>query len=235
MDSGAIRLSSGDMFVLSRQTLLNPAVLETQSLPKRIFGRVMVWPRREADLALWARLIFEVQILRFCLPLIPFIAAMLIWPGLALPIAQAPVPMLILIGFVEMKVLRQSEASRMAQITEDEYARALDLLRFRGQDLLRAWVVKRDLRAGTVRLVIEQSEMARIAPLTLVSIQFDQPKPHVVELTAEERQALQDELFADGLSERDLQRANQRDQQFLREITFEAKSASAYSRLKAVM
>ena len=93
------------MFIVTPTTLLNSAALETRQVPKRMLGRIAVIPRRGASLGLCARLLFETQILRYLLPLVPFVIAMLVWPRLALPIAQAPVPKVLVIALVEMKVL----------------------------------------------------------------------------------------------------------------------------------
>ncbi|MGD1883671.1 MAG: hypothetical protein ACFB11_15350 [Paracoccaceae bacterium] len=223
------------MFVLTRNTLLNPGALDTVNLPKRVLGRVMIWPRRGASGAFWARLIFEVQPLRYTVLLLPFMAAIFIWPHLALPIAQAPVPMLIVIGVVELKVLRRNKASRAALISEDDAARTLDLLHFRGQDALRRIVARRKLQEGEMQLIVEQSEMARITPLTLVSLQRDQPKPHVVDLDEQERQILHATLFDADLTERDLHNANLRYDTFLRDVTLDARGVSAHARLEAAL
>jgi hypothetical protein len=55
-------------------------------------------------------------------------------------------------------------------------------------------------------LVAEQSELARVTPLTLVSVQSAVPEPHVLDLDAEDRAILQDTLFDADLTEADAAR-----------------------------
>ncbi|RVT87409.1 hypothetical protein DXV76_00370 [Rhodobacteraceae bacterium CCMM004] len=221
------------MFVVAPSTVLNPAALETRGLPKRLLGRVAVLPRRGADGRLWLRLAVESQPLRYIVSLAPFVVAMLVWPHLALPIAQAPLAMVLLIGVVELKVFRLSDAARARLMSEAEAQRVLDLLRFKAMALLRDIAAGRDWTEGELWLVVEQSELARIAPLTLVSVQADRPAPHVLDLTAEERAALRDGLFTGGLTERALRDANLRTQEPLRSVVFDTRGVSAHARLRA--
>ena len=222
------------MFVLTQDTLLNPAILETRSLPRRFLGRVMPFPRRGASRGFVARLIFEMQLLRYFVSLVPFVIAMLIWPRFAAPLAQAPLAMVVMIAFVEVKLLRYSERKRAGLMSDAEADRVLDLLRFRARDILARLAARRDLAQGSLHLVIEQSDMARVPPLTLVSVQGAQPTPHVLALDAGDR-ALLGALFDADLSERDLLRVNQRSQTFLRDIAFEARGVTAHARLAAAL
>jgi hypothetical protein len=222
------------MFVVCPSTVWNRTALETQAVPKRIFGRVALFPRRGASSGLWARLAFEAQPLRYIGALLPFIAAMFAWPHLALPIAQAPLAMILVIGIVEMKVLRFEPDRRQTVASEAEVARSLDTLRFRGTAALRRIAAARGLASGDLHLVVEQSELARIAPLTLVSVQRDGRRAEVLDLDEGER-ALLDELFDANFTERDLQRANQREDAFVRTVTFDARGVSAHARLAAMM
>ena len=221
------------MFILAPETLWNPGILETRGLPKRIFGRVMPLPRRGIGRGDLARLIFEIQPLRYGLALAPFAVAMLIWPHLALPIAQAPLVMILVLAIVEMRLLRLRPGERTAQVGEDEAARRLDLLAFRARACLRRIAAARGIADGDLRLVIEQSELARIAPLTLVSVQAPRPAPHLLDLDAETRRILEDGLFDADLTEGDLQAVNQRDATFLREVRIEARSVSGHARMAA--
>jgi hypothetical protein len=77
-----------------------------------------------------ARLVFEVLVLRYLIALAPVVVAMMIWPHLALPISQATVPMLILIYFVETKILTLTRVQREGLMTETEVGRTLDALHF---------------------------------------------------------------------------------------------------------
>lgn len=221
------------MFIVSPTTVLNPAALETVSTPKRMLGRILVLPRRGTSAGVWARLIFEIQPLRFALPLAPLVAAMLVWRDLAMPIAQAPLFLFILVGFVEMKVLRISDKARAALIDEDEAARALDALRFRGVSILKKIAARRGLGAGEILLVVEQSELARVAPLTLVSVQQATPRAEVLALTAEERALIEADLFDDALSERLVHRVALREDEYLRSVAFDARGVTAHARLSA--
>ena len=223
------------MFVLSPTTVWNPSALETRSSPKRVFGRIALLPRRGARVGLWLRVLVESQPLRFISALLPFVVAMFVWPHLALPIAQAPLAMVIVIGFVELKVFRISEDDRKKIISEEDADRVLDTLRFRAQAALRKISADRDLRNEEIILVIEQSELARITPLTLVSVQTGMPTPEVLALEPDEIAMLSTSLFDADMTEHDLLRANLRDGEPLRSYAFDARGVSAHARLAARM
>lgn len=222
------------MLILTTSTLWNPAVLETRSLPKKFLGRVMVVPSR-ASAAQWARLLVEMQLLRYTATLLPFVAGPLLAPDLAVPVMQAPLLMVVLVVLVESRVLRLTKTARAALVTPDEAARRLDTLAFRARACLRRIAARHDLREGALRLVVEQSELARIAPLTLVSVQSDTPDPHVLTLDADDRAMLQRDLFDDAFTERDLLAVNHRDTLYIREIAQEARAVSAHARLAAML
>ena len=82
--------------------------------------------------------------------------------------------------------------------------------------------------------MVEQSELARIAPLTLVSVQCDQPAPRLLSLDAQDRAILAG-LFDAALSERDLLAVNHREDRYIRDIAQEARAVSAHERLAAVL
>jgi hypothetical protein len=88
---------------------------------------------------------------------------------------------------------------------------------------------------GELALVLEQSELARVTPLTLVSVQSPTPGPHVLDLDAEERAILETRLFDDDLTERMLHNANLREDRHIREVKVAAESVSAHARLAAWM
>ncbi|MEM8553256.1 MAG: hypothetical protein AAGF71_00380 [Pseudomonadota bacterium] len=221
------------MLILTRDTLWNPSALDISNVPRRFLGRRMLWPKPGIGWANTGRWIFEMQLLRYLVALLPFVIAMVIWPDLALPIAQAPLLMIIAIGIVEMQLLHIPKAKRDAVTTEAEAARVLDAIRFRGTKLLRRVAAARELTSGELSLVIEQSELANIRPVTLVSVQRSSPKFEVLGLSREERDAFDTELFDDEVSERDLALANQREHEFLRSITFDTRGVSAHARLAA--
>lgn len=220
------------MLILTHATMWNPGVLETRSLPKKFLGRVAVIPLR-AGVPTWARLLVEMQLLRFLVTLLPFAVTPMMSRDLAVPVMQAPALMLILVLLVEMKVLRLTAKGRARLVDTDEAARRLDTLAFRARSCLRRIAARHDLQEGTLRLVVEQSELARIPPLTLVSVQGDMPEPHVLRLDAEDREVLQQGLFDAAFTERELLAVNHRDNRYLREITQEARAVSAHARLAA--
>jgi len=75
---------------------------------------------------------------------------------------------------------------------------------------------------------------ARVPPLTLVSVQIDGARREVLALTASERAMIAAELFDAGLTEADLQRANLRENRYIRDIAFEARAVSGHARIAAL-
>jgi hypothetical protein len=221
------------MFIITPATVLSPGTLETRNIPKRFFGRVLIMPRRGAGPGLWLRLLVEMQFLRYMTALLPFIVVMIMSRDMAAPIMQAPIAMFLFIAIVEMKGLRLSDKGRARLMDGDEAARRLDLLQFRARAVLREVAARKGLDAGALHLVVEQSELARIPALTFVSVQTDQPKPHVMDLDAGDRAAITDGLFGGGFSERDLHRVNMFQDNFLRNIRLEARGVTAHARLAA--
>jgi hypothetical protein len=219
------------MLVLTKDTLRNPGALETRSLPKRFFGRVAVLPRNPS-LGLRLRLLIEYQFLRYMAALLPFCVPMLIWPQSAAPISQAPLAMVLLIGVVELRVLGLSDRQRDRLMSEDDAHAVLDTLAFRARAALRQIAARQDLAEGDLRLVIEQSELARISPLTLVSVQSELPAPRVLDLDPGDRAVLLG-LFDDAMTERALHRAGLRLRKMLHEVRIEAHGISAHARLAA--
>ncbi|MCC1493739.1 hypothetical protein [Cognatishimia sp. F0-27] len=223
------------MIIVSPTTLWNPSALETRTVPKRMLGRITILPRSGVTGATLLRLIFEVQVLRYVLPLVPFVVAMLVWPHLALPIAQAPVLMMMAIAFVEMRMLAVKREDRAALINDDAMARTLDALRFNATGVLTRIAARRGLTRGELLLVIEQSELARIAPLTLVSIQRAEPTPEVLALDEQEQQMIRSGLFDADVTERGLHRVALRQNQALRSIAVDAATLSAHARMAALL
>ena len=222
------------MLVVTQDTIANRAALETRSLPRRFFGRVTLWPRR-APLSLRLRLLLEIQLLRYFAALAPFVLIPLIWRDTALPISQAPLVMLIAIAAVELRLLRLSKAARARAATADEAARHLDTLAFRARACLRRIAARQGISEGELRLVVEQSELARVPPLTLVSVQTDRPEPRLLRLDAAEIAILHDALFDADFTEAHLLAANHREDRYLRDIAQEARAVSAHARLAAFL
>ena len=221
-------------FILSPETVWNPKALATGSVPRKVLHRIAFLPKG-GGIGLIARVIMENEPLRYFIALSPFVVAMFIWRDLALPISQAPVAMIIVIGFFEMKVLRVSNEARKTLMNEDEVARVLDTLNYRARRVLTKLAALRGLTSGEVMLVVEQSELARVTPLTLVSVQTREDKPRILSLTQQERDLIAAELFDDTFTERLLHRANLREDVYLRSVSFDARGVSGHARLAAFL
>jgi len=222
------------MLILTHATLHNPAILKVRQLPRKFFGRVAVWPRGQLGALGTLRLVFEFQALRYILSLSPLILIGLSWNAMALPMAQAPILMIAMIWWVEMRFLRVPKSRRPRLIEGAQAERGLDLLRVQARDALSRIAALRDMQRGELHLVIEQSELWRLSPLTYVSVQSEDG-PKVLRLSEQERAILRDTLFQPPLSEKLLQRINQSQSIFLRDITFDARGVSAHARLAAAL
>ncbi|MEM1362902.1 MAG: hypothetical protein AAGF94_14505 [Pseudomonadota bacterium] len=222
-------------FVVAPETVWNPGALEFSSAPRKILQRGLLMPRREFRWGLIGRILFESQVLRFLTVLLPFVFAMLIWPELALPISQAPLPMFIAIGFVELRVLRPTKEKRATLMSDADLARTLDTLNYRGRRILTQIAAGRALETGVLYLVVEQSDMAKVPPLTIASVQSDSGKSRLVSLTAEEREIIRDELFDGDFTEDQLLLANLRESAEIRSVSFDTRGVSAHARLSALL
>ena len=221
------------MLIVTPDTVWNAAALEARQLPRRFIGRVTLWPRRGGSWGHVARTVFEVEVLRYAVSLIPFIAAALIWRDKALAIAQAPLLMFMAVYVVETKLLRPSPARRAALIDRAEADRALDLFRSRARGILTRVAAGRGMNGGTLWLVVEQSELARVAPLTYVSVQSE-TGPEVLRLSADEERLIRATLFQPPLDERLLHRVNLMEDEFLREARLDTRTVSAHARMEAL-
>ncbi len=222
------------MFIVSPRTIWNLGALQVQHLPRQFFGRVTLWPRRGGTVGLWLRILFEMEVWRYLGVLLPFAAAAVIWPHYALAIAQAPLLMFIAVHLAETKLMRLTPEARTLLISIAEAERGLDLLRVRARVILTRIAAGRGLVAGALHLVVEQSELARIVPLTFVSVQWDEG-PEVLALGAAEEALIRATLFAEGLDERLLQKINLCEGAFLRDEVLEVRAVSAHARLAAMM
>jgi hypothetical protein len=219
----------------SPSRVLNPSVLEISSPPRKFFGRGFgVVPKGTVMRAAFWRLVVEFQLLRYLVTLVPFLIAMAIWPHLALPISQAPLLMFLLIWLVESRVLAVPREARRGLIDETEAARALDTFRVRGASILSRIAAGRNMTTGELFLAVEQSELARITPLTVVSVQAGGAKAHVLDLSDRDVAIIQDTLFDSQLSEELLHRVNLAENTFLRSVAFDASAVSAHARLEAL-
>ena len=225
------------MFILSPDTVLNTDTLLIRWVPRKYLALTPVWPRG-GSWRLWARLIFEKEVLRYALTLLPFVVAALVWTEYAVVIAQAPIPMLIVIYLVESRVLRPTDARRRGLVSDIEADAGLDMLRARARSILGRIAARRGLTTGTLHLVIEQSDLLRVPPLTLVSVQYrgdDAARPELLRLTRDERAMIEAGLFDEGFSERGLQHIGLARRIETHDLTFEPAQLSAHARLSAMM
>lgn len=222
------------MFIVTHTTIRNPRILNVRQLPRKFFGRVTVWPRASERFGMWLRRIIEFQSVRYVLELSPLIVIGALWNVAALPIAQAPILMVGIIWLVEMRVLRVPKSRQRRLVDPAEAARALDLLKVQSRDVLTRIAALRGLRRGQLHLVVEQSVLWRLTPLTYVTVQSEDG-PEVLNLSPEEQALIKERLFQGKLTERLLQRVNHAENTFLRDISFDTRGVSAHARLEAAL
>lgn len=221
------------MFILSPETVRNRDALAIRWVPRRFLGRTTLWPR-QGGVGLLARVLVETEVLRYGLTLAPFAIAALIWREQAVFIAQAPVAMVIAIYLVEAKLMRVPLAKRPALIAPDDADSGLDLLRQRARNILSRIAAARGLTNTRLHLVIEQSELVHIPPLSLVSVQ-SQDGPELLALDAAERALIAKTLFAPPLDERTLQKIGLARKIELHDLNFDAMQVSAHARMAALL
>jgi hypothetical protein len=221
------------MFLVTPNTVLNSGVLDVVQLPRRFLGRATPWPRGQGW-GVWARLVLEIEVLRYLTALIPFVIAGLIWPQNAGLFAQAPLLMLLLIWLVESRLLRVAPARRAALVSDEQADRGLDLLAARARTILTRIAAGRGLTDGALRLVIEQSDMVRVPPLTLVSVQSEDG-PRVLALSDAEGDLIRETLFQPPLTERELQRIGLARKIEVHDLPFDPAQVSGHARLAALM
>ena len=224
------------VFVLTHDAIARPKYLKTRHIPRKVIGRgIPLWPTAGLrDKMAW-RLMLEWSLARYFAALLPFPIAIAIWPSLALPISAAPLLMFAAVYLVEMHVLAISNAgAREVQIKPAAADHVLDLLRGRSRDVLTRLAAGRGLDAGLLHLVIEQSALARVPPLTIVSVQQTLEGTRFLDLDPDEREMVAATLFADGLSEQDLHLTNLRENVFLRAVELDPRAISAHARLEAM-
>lgn len=221
------------MFILSPDTVANRTALDIRWLPRRFLGRTILWPRK-GGWRLWLRVVFETEVLRYALALLPFVVAALVWQDYAIIIAKAPILMLIAIYLVEARLLRATSAQRAALVSEAQADSGLDMLRARARAILTKIAAGRGLQSGCLHLVIEQSDLLRVAPLSLVSVQSDEG-PELLALDEQERALIEETLFAPPLTERALQRIGLARKIEIHDISVEPVQVSAHARMAALM
>ncbi len=221
------------MFIISHDTIRNRDALEMREIPRIFLGRAFVWPRAEGDWRLKLRLIFEIEGLRYFVELAPFAALALISRDTAIGVAQAPALMVLMVFAIEMRLLRPTERARGRMMDAAARDRLADLLAVRGRAILTRIAAGRRMTTGTLHLVIEQSELARVSPLTFVSVQWSEG-PVIVDLTAADRAMIRSALFAEPLSERAMHRLALARNQSLHSVALEVRSIPAHARMAAL-
>mgnify|MGYP000070420435 CR=1 FL=1 len=233
------------IFLVTPTTVSNPRSLIGGTPPRKILsGLTSVFPRGLMLTRIWWRLALEYPLLRYSFALSPFPVAMIIWPELALPISGAPLLMFLFINYIEGELLSVSNPDKRRRLLEPaESARRRDLFTARARALLTRIAAGRNLTEGSLHLVVEQSPMRPVAPLTVVSLQAptedDRRGCPVLELSAEERRWLTQELFdafpgRGKLTEREFHRMSLRENLFLHHVELEARSISAHARMAAL-
>ncbi len=221
------------MFILSPDTVRNTEPLSIRWVPRRYLARTTLWPKRQGW-GMLARMIFETEVLRYALVLTPFVIAAFALPQYAIVIAQAPVLMLIAIHLFEAKFMRVSRDKRAALVSGDEADAGLDLLAQRARQILSKIAAGRGISSGRLHLVIEQSELLRVPPFTLVSVQSDDG-PELLALDAQERAMIAVTLFTEPLTERQLQKISLARKIEIHDLTFDPATVSAHARMAALM
>lgn len=224
------------LFLVTPATVSNPRVLRGGQPPKKILGGLSsVFPRGLMLSPIWWRLALEYPLLRYSFALSPFPVAMLIWPDLALPISGAPLLMFIFINFIEGELLSYSSRERREKVLpEAESARRMDLFRHRARALLTRIAAARDLREGELVLVVEQSAMAPVPPITVISLQWAAEPSPVLDLDTDEQSLVLSQLFGPDLTERDFHKVSLRENLFLHAVSLDARSISAHARMAAL-
>lgn len=148
--------------------------------------------------------------------------------------AKAPILMLIAIYLVEARLLRATPAQRAALVSDAQADSGLDMLRARARAILTKIAARRGLESGCLHLVIEQSDLLRVAPLSLVSVQSEEG-PELLALDAQERALIEDTLFAAPLTERALQRIGLARKIEIHDVSFVPAQISAHARMAALM
>ncbi len=222
------------MLIVTEDTVRNRGILKVRQLPRKFFGRVTVWPKGPVRILRFLRIIVEFQWIRYTLALVPFLGLGLTWNNLAMPLAQAPLIMLAMIWWVEMRILRVPKSRRAGLIDTASAERGLDLLQVQARAVLTQIAAGRGLRTGTLHLVIEQSDLGVFPPLTYVSVQSE-AGPEILSLTAEEQEVIRHGLFMSPMTEQLLLKINKSQDTFLRDVTFEPRTVSAHARMTAAL
>ncbi|MGC9417687.1 MAG: hypothetical protein ACP5EN_01830 [Rhodovulum sp.] len=224
------------LHVVTPSTVSNRSTMKIRKVPRKLIGHGFgILPPGSLGSSLYWRMIMEVSFLRYLLALSPFPVLILMFPDLALPIGQAPALMFLMVYLVESRVLSVDNPERRRRLMpEEEAEQGADIAKVRGREILTRIAAKRGLKAGELHMVIEQSALARIRPMTFVSVQTDTPEPQVLDLDEEERQMIRDGLFDAEFTEERMHITSLALGRFMHDVTLETKSVSAHARLEAL-
>ncbi|MBN2907812.1 MAG: hypothetical protein JXJ18_13965 [Rhodobacteraceae bacterium] len=224
------------LHVVTPTTVSNRSILKIRKVPRALIGHGMsVLPSGSMGRSIFWRMAMEISFLRYCAALTPFPVLMLIFPDSALPIGQFPAVMFLAVFLVESRLLSVDNPERRRRLMpEEEAERGADIAKVRGREILTRIAAGRGMKAGALHLVIEQSALARIPPITIVSVQTDQPEPQVMDLDEAERALIRDTLFDREFTEQRMHITSLALGRFLHDVTLEAQSVSAHARLEAL-
>ncbi|MEM7745714.1 MAG: hypothetical protein AAF409_18595 [Pseudomonadota bacterium] len=223
------------LLFLTPETLASPSNLTINTVPRRFLtlGR-RLYPRAMFGKLFW-RTVIEAPVARYCIALSIFPIALIFKPEWALPISLAPVPMAMFVMVFESYVLSvPSPTARRALMDPVDADRGTDLLKVRANDVLTKLAAERGADSGTLNLVIEQSDLLKIPPLTYVSVQQEGGKPSFMDLGAAEREMIAEILFDADLTEDKLRMINVFQDTQVRVYTIDPKQISAHARLAAM-
>ncbi|MCE6952688.1 hypothetical protein LAZ40_24585 [Cereibacter sphaeroides] len=215
------------IFVLAPSTIFNRWTLKARRLPRLMLAEAQrPLPRRLMLSSAFWRMAAESPMLRNAAVIAPIPAAVLVAPDLVTASLGLSPALLFLMLFAEGNLVpvraRKGEA--------EEAERVLDLLRTRGRAVLTRIAASRGVAKGKLTLVVEQSSLARLPPITLVSVHSASDNA-VIDLSRDEQRMLREGLFAEGLDEAMLLRVNLVQKTPVREVSLEAGSISAHARL----
>jgi len=212
------------------------SAMKIRKVPRPLFGHGQaLLPAGATGRKIYWRMLMEISFLRYCAALTPFPLAMLIFPEAALPIGQFPAVMFLVVYLVESRVLSVDNPDRRRRLMpEEEAERGADIAMARGREILTRIAAKRGQKAGELHLVIEQSALARIPPLTVVSLQSADPEPTVLEIDEDEQEIIRETLFDQDFTEERMHITSLALGRFLHDVTLDARSVSAHARLEAL-
>lgn len=224
------------LHVVTPSTVSSRSTTKIRKAPRKLIGHGFgLLPSGSMGGKLFWRMVMEVSFLRYLIALSPFPVLILMFPDMALPIGQAPALMFLAVYLVESRVLSVDNPERRRRLMpEEEAEQGADMAKVRGREILTRIAAKRGLAAGELHLVIEQSALARVTPLTFVSVQSDMPEPHVLDLDDEEQALIHEVLFDTEFTEERLHISSLALNRYMHDVTLEAKSVSAHARLEAL-